>query len=258
VVPVTSEREPRTSSGTPSAARGSGILASVPAFGPSHLVMLAVFAVGLWPAYRLGVARRGHGAHDPVTRALAGLVAALGVGLAAYDVLARFDVGVSLPLHLSDLAWITAALALWTRSRLLVALTWFWGVLTLQAVLTPSLGEDFPDPRYLAFWALHLLSLWTPVLLVLGARVTPRWQEYRLAFVVTLAWAVVVYGFNRLAGTNYGYLVRKPAGGSALDLFGPWPVYLVVAAVVLAGLWAVMTWPWVRSGSTDRLTPGRP
>ena len=45
---------------------------------------------------------------------------------------------------------------------------------------------------------------------------------------VRLVWAVTVMTFNSVAGTNYGYLNRKPSVGTLLDLFGPWPGYVVV------------------------------
>ncbi|MFI2707570.1 hypothetical protein ACH5WX_08495, partial [Nocardioides sp. CER28] len=65
-------------------------------------------------------------------------------------------------------------------------------------------------------------------------------------------WAAVTMVFNALAGTNYGYLARKPDVSTPLDLFGPWPVYVVVLiAVVLAG-WALMTWPWVAADRRER------
>ena len=54
-------------------------------------------------------------------------------------------------------------------------------------------------------------------------------------------------GFNAVADTNYGYLNSKPSGGSLLDLFGPWPGYVVVEIVVVAAVWALMTWPWTRT-----------
>jgi len=58
---------------------------------------------------------------------------------------------------------------------------------------------------------------------------------------------VTVMTFNAVTGTNYGYLNRKPAVGTVLDLFGPWPGYVVVEVAVVAGVWALMTWPWVRA-----------
>ena len=67
-----------------------------------------------------------------------------------------------------------------------------------------------------------------------------------LALVVTVGWAAVTLTINRALGTNYGYLSRKPAGGSLLDLLGEWPWYLLVVLALLAGVWALITWPWVR------------
>jgi uncharacterized membrane protein YwaF len=62
--------------------------------------------------------------------------------------------------------------------------------------------------------------------------------------------------FNEVAGTNYGYLNRKPSVGTMLDLFGPWPGYVVVEIAVVAGVWALMTWPWVRARRHDDEQPG--
>lgn len=222
------------------------------AYGGTHLVMLVVAVLGLVPAVLLGRARRPAGAADPVGRALGTLVGGIGVAMLILDVSTDFDRDVSLPLHLSDLAWMAAAVALWTRHRVPVALTYFWGlVLTTQAIVTPSLGEDFPEPRFFGFWALHLLVVWAAIYLVWGVRLAPRWRDYRTTVAITLGWAVAAYAFNAVADTNYGYLQRKPSSGSALDLLGPWPAYVVAEVAILAGLWALMTWPWARHESRE-------
>lgn len=64
--------------------------------------------------------------------------------------------------------------------------------------------------------------------------------------VVTLTWVAVTMTFNSIAGSNYGFLNAKPATASLLDVMGPWPWYVLVGAVLVAGVWAAMTWPWER------------
>jgi hypothetical integral membrane protein (TIGR02206 family) len=83
---------------------------------------------------------------------------------------------------------------------------------------------------------------------VLGLGVRVDWRSYRFAVAATVVWAASVMTFNAVTGTNYGYLNRKPTSGSLLDLFGPWPGYVLVEVVVVASVWALMTWPWVRAG----------
>lgn len=215
-------------------------------YSPPHLVALVVLVIGL-PT--LVVAARRDAAHGSrrVARAMAVAIPVVHVPTQIVDVATRFDVDVSLPLHLCDLAWVAATWALWSGHRLAVALTYFWGlVLTTQAVITPSLGEDFPDLRFFAFWALHLLIIWAAVVLVWGYRIVPDWREYRLTLAVTGAWAVVTFGLNEVLGTNYGYLQEKPSGGSVLDLLGPWPVYVLAEIAIVALVWALMTAAWPR------------
>ena len=119
--------------------------------------------------------------------------------------------------------------------------------LTRQALISPALVHDVPDPKFLGFWAMHLLIVWTAVYLTWGLRIRPSWRGYASTFAVTLLWLVLVFAFNVAAGTNYGFVNRKPGTGSALDLLGPWPWYVLVEVAVVAAVWALMTWPWTRS-----------
>jgi hypothetical integral membrane protein (TIGR02206 family) len=163
-----------------------------------------------------------------------------------------YDLGSSLPLQLCDLAWVAAVVALWTRHWAATALVYYWGLtLTVQGILTPSLEELFPDPRYFMFWGMHFLTVWAAVYLTFGLRVPVTWRSYRVAVLGTAGWVAAVMLFNATTGTNYGYLNRKPSVGTLLDLFGPWPGYVVVEVAVVAAVWALMTWPWVRARTRD-------
>jgi len=160
-----------------------------------------------------------------------------------------FDLGTSLPLQYCDITWMVAVVALWTRRWWAVALTFFWGLtLTIQGIFTPSLGQEFPDPRYFMYWGMHFLSVWAAAWLV-GSGSRPSWRDYRFAVLVTAIWAVTVMTFNGITGTNYGYLNRKPAGASILDLLPGWPVYVLIEVALVLGAWALLTWAFNRRGS---------
>jgi hypothetical integral membrane protein (TIGR02206 family) len=61
---------------------------------------------------------------------------------------------------------------------------------------------------------------------------------------------------NWLTGANYGFLNRKPEINSVLDVLGPWPWYLLPEIALILGVWALMTWPWVRLDATRRQSTG--
>jgi hypothetical integral membrane protein (TIGR02206 family) len=154
----------------------------------------------------------------------------------------------SLPLQLTDLATTAGAYALWSQRHWAYALTYYWGlVLSVQALVSPVLkSPDFPNYQFLAFWAIHLLVVWAAIYLTWGRGHRPTWRSYRIAIAVTCAWAAITLTFNTIAGTNYGFLNRKPDTASLLDVMGPWPVYVFVASALVLAVWTLMTWPWER------------
>ncbi|HET6736425.1 TIGR02206 family membrane protein, partial [Mycobacterium sp.] len=80
-----------------------------------------------------------------------------------------------------------------------------------------------------------------------GRGMRPQWRSFRFVVVVTAVWAAVTFTFNSIAGTNYGFINRKPVTASLLDVLGPWPVYVFTATALIVIVWALMTWPWERA-----------
>ena len=223
------------------------------AYGPSHLVVLAVFAIGAVLLVWIG-RRQSESQARLLGRVLAVLiVAAFGVAL-VYKLI-RPHLDTSVPLQLCDVAELTAAYALWSQRHWAFVLAYYWGlVLSSQALITPDIGTaeegapDFPSHLFLTFFTLHVLVVWAAIYLTWGQGNRPRWRDYRFAIIVTLAWAAITFTFNAITGTNYGYLNRKPPTASLLDVLGPWPVYLLAEIAIVLIVWALMTWPWQRAG----------
>ena len=221
-------------------------------YGTSHQVALALLVVGVVAIVWFGRRHRGTPLAQRWGRVLAGSVLAVTVPLQLlYFTPAYWDLEKTLPLQLCDLASGVAVYALWTRRPWAAAVTYFWGLtLTSQAIFTPDLAADFPDPIFVLFWAMHLLVVWAAVYLVWGLGLGPTWREYRVAVAITALWALTVFTFNVVVDTNYGYLNAKPNAASALDLLGPWPWYVLNEILIVAVFWALITWPWARRAGT--------
>lgn len=221
------------------------------AYGPSHLVVLAIFAAGA--ALLVWTGRRQAEAQARVfSRVFALVILAAFLVALAYKV-TRPDIQTSVPIQLCDIAELVAAYALWSQRHWAFALTYYWClVLSSQALITPDVGTpregapDFPHHLFVTFFVLHVLAVWAAIYLTWGRGMRPGWRSYRFAIVTTMVWAASTFAFNAIVGTNYGYLNKKPPTASILDVFGPWPVYLLAEAAIVVAVWALMTWPWER------------
>jgi hypothetical integral membrane protein (TIGR02206 family) len=215
------------------------------AYGPSHWAVIALFAVGA--VVLVWVGRRQTEQQARRLGRILGALTAVIYGAILIYVLTPPTLD-SVPLQLTDLATVVGAYALWSQKQWAYALTYYWGlVLSTQALISPALqSPDFPHYQFLAFWAIHLMVVWAAIYLTWGRGMRPDWRDFGLAVAATLVWAVVTFTFNRMTGTNYGFLNRKPSTASLLDVMGPWPWYVFVGATLILLVWALMTWPWQR------------
>jgi hypothetical integral membrane protein (TIGR02206 family) len=222
------------------------------AYGPSHWAVLGLFVIGA--ALLVWIGRRQTESQARVLGRILGALIVVVFLVALIYKLIRPTMDTSVPLQLCDIAELTAAYALWSQRHWAFVLTYYWGlVLSSQALITPDVGTpeegapDFPHHLFVTFFALHVLVVWAAIYLTWGRGMRPRWRDYRFAVIATLAWAAFTFTFNVIAGTDYGYLNRKPPTASLLDVLGPWPVYLLAEVALVLIVWALMTWPWERT-----------
>jgi hypothetical integral membrane protein (TIGR02206 family) len=207
--------------------------AGVELWSAAHLAAIAAtaLAAGLLVA---GARRRREAFALPARRALAlVLLAAFAGEQLTYALRGDWSAQVNLPFQLTDAVTLVGAAALWRPAPLLVELTYFWALsASLQAVITPDLGHDFPDLLYFTYFAAHSGAIAAACLLVFGERRVPRPGAIGRVYAITAGFAACAAGATLATGGNYMFLRRKPAHGSLLDLMGPWPVYILAGAAL--------------------------
>ena len=215
-------------------------------FSLPHVAALAVWVIATAACVNAGRrARPGARWTGRVRRVLAVLIAVAWAGEYVTDaILGTWSVQFALPLQLTDAVSLVAIYALLTERLWAVELAYYWAfTATLQAVLTPDLGQDFPDALYFTYFGYHLGALVGAAFLVWGLGLRPRPGAMWRAFAATLAWACVAGVADVITGGNYMYLAWKPRHASLLNHLGPWPWYvgagLLVALVMLAIVSAV-------------------
>ena len=179
--------------------------------------------------------RRGTAADRRAGRALAAVIAAAYLAEhATYAARGEWTTSVNLPFHLSDAVTLVAVAALWRpQTRLLVEALFFWALsASLQAVLSPSLDEPFPDVLYFTYFATHGGAVVAACLLVFGCRRLPRRGAVVRVYGLTVAFALAAAVASAATGGNYMFLRAKPPRASLLDLLGPWPWYILAGAVL--------------------------
>lgn len=205
-------------------------------FGPAHLAALATTAAVAFVLVRLARASAHAGGLAIRIGLTAALLAATVATLARWSEAGRLTVWDVLPLHLCDFLILVAAFALLTLRPLACELLLFWSIGTALAMLGPDLQRGFPAWTFLSFFALHGLVVVAALVTAFGFGREPRAGAAWRVFALTNAYAVVVGAVNAAFGTNYLFLRAKPPGGTLLDWFGPWPVYLFVAEAAALGL----------------------
>jgi hypothetical integral membrane protein (TIGR02206 family) len=217
-------------------------------FGPSHLtVIFLTFAVPGLVALALRK-WKSPGAEWTVCAAWALMLLASRIGALAY----AWHNGVRdpaelLPMQFCDWACAAAFVALLFRNILAFEIAYFWGLAgTLQAVLTPDLDFDWPDPRFVLFFTSHSGLIGASLLLIWGFGFRPRpgavWRMW-LACQVYLAATMLL---NVLLHTNYGYLQSKPLNPSLMDDLGPWPWYIVAMEFLALAFFCLYALPFGR------------
>ena len=151
----------------------------------------------------------------------------------------------TLPLQLCDLTlWLTV-LSAFTLNAGVYEVAYFGGLGgSAMALLTPDLWAPFPSYPTAYFFLSHGFVVATLIALAAGRLIVPRpGSPWRVWKVLNLfAGGVAIFDF--VFKTNYMYLCVKPASGSLLDYFGPWPVYILSGELFALGIFWLLWLPF--------------
>jgi len=227
-----------------------------------HLITVGVIAVAV-AALVVGARMRPGPWTVPAARALAVLIVVNETSWFVWEAAHHaFTIQNDLPLHLCDVAAYISAVALWLRTPLLVELTYFWGIAgTANGVLTPDIGDHFPTYPFFQYFIQHAAIPGAALFLVVGLRIYPRqWAAVRV-FGLSVGLLVLDAFANLLTNGNYLFLRSVPPGSNVLDLLGPWPWYIVGAALLAGVIFAVLELPFRivdRERARSRISPYPP
>jgi hypothetical integral membrane protein (TIGR02206 family) len=219
-------------------------------FGPDHLAALSLSILAAYVVVR--IARRGPEEAERVRKVLRVLLPLMVVAWPVEEILrGQKAIWAIFPLDLCTFNLIVTVIAIFNKSPRLFECMFFWGLGAFLAIVTPPLTQSFPNPRFLAFFALHALLVCAWAFMVSGLKMQLTRFAWLRVWIYTNALAAVVAVVDVAFDKNYFFLRGPPDGGpTLLDVFGPWPVYLVTANLTMGFLFYLMQLAHSRAFST--------
>lgn len=147
----------------------------------------------------------------------------------------------SLPLELCSLTLLLSAVLLLTRSKWLHSALLYAGIAgAMMAIVTPNLGYAFPHFRFIQFFTAHGLIILALLYMTWVEEMRPGWKSVIGSICFVNLAALAVYIVDVMLGANYMFLRHKPDTASILDVFGPYPLYILWEEGLAAALFALM------------------
>tara|TARA_Y100000768_G_scaffold118543_1_gene87535 strand:+ start:9110 stop:9820 length:711 start_codon:yes stop_codon:yes gene_type:complete len=143
-----------------------------------------------------------------------------------------------IPIHMCNLSSIFVGIFLITYKRIFFEVSFFWGIGGgLNALITPDVPRNFPDPEYILFFFGHGILMIAILFACLGLKNRPTLESVKNGIYFSLATLPVIYVINIVIGppANYWYLGVKPVGESLLDFF-PEPPFHIPLLIILGML----------------------
>ena len=146
----------------------------------------------------------------------------------------QWTIQTMLPLHLcSIMVWLSAYMLAF-ENYALYEFVYFMGIgAAMQALLTPDAGRyGFPHFRFFQTIVSHGAIITAAVYMTAIEGFRPYGKSLvRLVIGLNLYMAFVMV-VNRLIGSNYLFIARKPDTASLIDVLGPWPWYILSIEVI--------------------------
>jgi hypothetical integral membrane protein (TIGR02206 family) len=227
---------------------------TIETFSPLHLAIVAAVPAAAWGLAR--IARRGPATLRRMRLALAALITVDTLAWYAFAAASgELDPPHGLPLDLCDVVvWIAVVALAAPRPWALDSAYYLALAGSGMAVLTPDVGRDSPAVAVVQFFVAHGAVVGSVLFLVFAGALRPRPGSWWRVLVALNVYAAALLLFNARFGTNYMYLLRKPASGTLLDLFGPWPWYLLASEVVALVLFWLLHLPFRRAAAPATAT----
>ncbi|WP_230873927.1 TIGR02206 family membrane protein [Paenibacillus woosongensis] len=217
-----------------------------PDFGLYSISHLAAIGLLLLLVAALFAGRRHIGssvlARKAIRYGLLGILLLSEIALNLWYVLERqWDIKDTLPLELCSVSLLLSMVMLLTGNRLLYQILFFAGIGgALQAWLTPSLDFGYPHFRFFQFFIAHGAIILASLYMTWIERYRPTWRSIAWAMLFLNVLALAVGALNYAIGANYMFLRNKPGTPSILDLFGPYPYYLLAEELIALTMFIMM------------------
>ena len=161
--------------------------------------------------------------------------------------LGNFDKTTDLPFHLCNILPFIMVFVFIYKWEKVWAILFFWILAgTMQALITPSLKDNFPHYDSIRYWLVHGALTLAAIYGGVVFKWRLDWKDMFLSCIGLNIMALLITPINIALNANYLYLMEKPPGNTIYDLLGPWPWYILSLEIVMLFLFSIILLPFRR------------